>query len=316
MNLGYWLSSEEHGPRDLVQHAVRAEQMGFGAAMISDHYHPWVRAQGQSPFVWSVLGAIACATERLRVGTGVTAPIIRMHPAIVAHAAATVACLMPGRFFLGVGTGENLNEHVLGAKWPAPDERLEMLEEAVEVMRLLWQGGYQTHRGKHYTVENLRIFDVPDGGVEVAVAAMQPQAAELAGRIGDALVNVAPKEKIIDKFEKAGGEGKPKYGQITVCYAKSKDEAKQTAFEVWPNALVEGSASQELPLPSDFEQLVEDRDADELDGTLTLGPDPDEYLEQVKEYEKAGYTHVYFHQVGPDQDAFLAFAQNELFPKL
>ena len=145
---------------------------------------------------------------------------------------------------------------------------------------------------------------------------MQPQAAELAGRIGDALVNVAPKEKIIDKFEKAGGEGKPKYGQITVCYAKSKDEAKQTAFEVWPNALVEGSASQELPLPSDFEQLVEDRDADELDGTLTLGPDPDEYLEQVKEYEKAGYTHVYFHQVGPDQDAFLAFAQNELFPKL
>ena len=263
-----------------------------------------------------MLGSIAQTTGELRIGTGVTCPLIRIHPAIVAHAAATVGCLMPGRFFLGVGTGENLNEHVLGAKWPAPDERLEMLEEAVEVMRLLWQGGYQTHRGKHYTVENLRIFDVPDGGVEVAVAAMQPQAAELAGRIGDALVNVAPKEKIIDKFEKAGGEGKPKYGQITVCYAKSKDEAKQTAFEVWPNALVEGSASQELPLPSDFEQLVEDRDADELDGTLTLGPDPDEYLEQVKEYEKAGYTHVYFHQVGPDQDAFLAFAQNELFPKL
>jgi coenzyme F420-dependent glucose-6-phosphate dehydrogenase len=316
VELGYALSSEEHSPEDLVRNALAAEQAGFRFGMISDHIHPWTDAQGHSAFVWTVLGSIAQATGELRIGTGVTCPLIRIHPAIVAHAAATVACLMPGRFFLGVGTGENLNEHVLGAKWPAPDERLEMLEEAVEVMRLLWQGGYQTHRGKHYTVENMRIFDVPDDGVEVAVAAMQPQAAELAGRIGDALVNVAPKEKIIDKFDEAGGKGKPKYGQITVCYAKSKDEAKQTAFEVWPNALVEGSASQELPLPSDFEQLVEDRHADEVDGTLTLGPDPDEYLEQIKEYDKAGYTHVYFHQVGPDQDAFLAFAEDELLPRL
>jgi coenzyme F420-dependent glucose-6-phosphate dehydrogenase len=315
VELGYALSSEEHAPAELVRNARAAEQAGFGFGLISDHIHPWIDAQGHSGFVWSVLGSIAHATEKFRIGTGVTCPLIRTHPAIVAHAAATVACLMPGRFFLGVGTGENLNEHVLGAKWPAADERLEMLEEAVEVMRLLWQGGYQTHRGKHYTVENLRIFDLPDKPVEVAVAAMQPQAAELAGRIGDALVNVAPKEKIIDKFEQNGGKGKPKYGQITVCYAKSKDEAKKTAFEVWPNALVEGSASQELPLPSDFEQLVEDRDADELDGTLTLGPDPDEYLEQLKEYEKAGYTHVYFHQVGPDQDGFLAFAQEELLPR-
>jgi coenzyme F420-dependent glucose-6-phosphate dehydrogenase len=315
VELGYALSSEEHAPAELVRNARAAEQAGFGFGLISDHIHPWIDAQGHSGFVWSVLGSIAQATDKFRIGTGVTCPLIRTHPAIVAHAAATVACLMPGRFFLGVGTGENLNEHVLGAKWPAADERLEMLEEAVEVMRLLWQGGYQTHRGKHYTVENLRIFDLPGEPVEVAVAAMQPQAAELAGRIGDALVNVAPKEKIIDKFEQNGGKGKPKYGQITVCYAKSKDEAKKTAFEVWPNALVEGSASQELPLPSDFEQLVEDRDADELDGTLTLGPDPDEYLEQLKEYEKAGYTHVYFHQVGPDQDSFLAFAQKELLPK-
>jgi coenzyme F420-dependent glucose-6-phosphate dehydrogenase len=316
VELGYALSSEEHSPADLVRHARAAEQAGFGFGLISDHIHPWTDAQGHSAFVWSVLGSIAQATENFRIGTGVTCPLIRIHPAIVAHAAATVACLMPGRFFLGVGTGENLNEHVLGAKWPAPDERLEMLDEAVEVMRLLWQGGYQTHRGKHYTVENLRIFDVPDDGVEVAVAAMQPQAAELAGRIADALVNVAPKQEIVEKFEQSGGNGKPRYGQITVCYAKSKDEAKKTAFEVWPNALVEGSASQELPLPSDFEQLVEDRDADELDGTLTLGPDPDEYLDQIKEYDKAGYTHVYFHQIGPNQDAFLAFAQNELLPKL
>ena len=316
MELGYALSSEEHSPSELVLNARAAEQAGFGFGLISDHIHPWVDAQGHSAFVWSVLGSIAEATGEFRIGTGVTCPTIRIHPAIVAHAAATVACLMPGRFFLGVGTGENLNEHVLGAKWPAPDERLDMLEEAVEVMRLLWQGDYQTHRGKHYTVENLRIFDLPDEPIEVAVAAMQPKAAELAGRIGDSLVNVAPKVDIIDKFEESGGKDKPKYGQITVCYAKSKDAARKTAFEVWPNALVEGSASQELPLPSDFEQLVEGRDADELDDTLTLGPDADEYLEQIKEYDQAGYTHVYFHQVGPDQDAFLEFAQKELLSRL
>jgi coenzyme F420-dependent glucose-6-phosphate dehydrogenase len=316
MEYGYALSAEEHSPPDLVRHAVAAERTGFGFGLISDHIHPWVDAQGHSAFVWSVLGGIAQATNRFRIGTGVTCPMIRIHPAIIAHAAATVACLMPGRFFLGVGTGENLNEHVTGAKWPARDERVEMLEEAVEVIRLLWQGGYQTHRGKHYTVEDLRIFDLPDEPIELAIAAMKPQAAELAGKIGDALISVAPKEQIIDKFEDAGGKGKPKYGQITVCYAKSKDNAKKTAFEVWPNALVEGSASQELPLPSDFEQLVSGREADEVEGTLTLGPDVDEYVDKVKEYDKAGYTHVYFHHVGPDQDAFLAFAQNELLPGL
>src|SRR5919206_1834888 len=144
VELGYALSSEEHLPNDLIRYAQRAEEVGFTFALISDHYHPWIDQQGQSPFVWSVIGAIAQATQRLRLGTGVTCPIIRTHPAIIAQAAATSAALMPGRFFLGVGSGENLNEHVLGDKWPAPDERLEMLEEAVEVIRLLWQGGYQT----------------------------------------------------------------------------------------------------------------------------------------------------------------------------
>src|SRR5919109_5286313 len=264
MELGYALSSEEHPPADLIRHAKLAEGAGFGFGLISDHIHPWTNDQGHSGFVWSLVAGIAGATSTFRLGTGVTCPLIRIHPAIVAHAAATSACLMPGRFFLGVGTGENLNEHVLGAKWPPPDERLEMLEEAVEVMRLLWQGDYQTHRGKHYTVENLRIFDMPGEPIEVAVAAMQPQAAELAGRIGDALINVAPKEEILQQFEDGGGKDKPRYGQITVCYAKSQDEAKKTAFAAWPNALVEGSASQELPLPSDFERLVEGRDADEL----------------------------------------------------
>ena len=198
--LGYALSSEEHLPNDLVRYARQAEETGFSFALISDHYHPWTDRQGHSPFVWSVIGGIAQATERIRLGTGVTCPMIRIHPAIIAQAAATSAAMMPGRFFLGVGTGENLNEHILGAKWPAPDERLEMLEEAVEVIRLLWQGGYQTHRGKHYTVEQARIYTLPDPLPEIAVAAAQPNAAELAGRIGDALVGVAPDEEVIQNF--------------------------------------------------------------------------------------------------------------------
>src|ERR671936_1735293 len=316
MELGYALSSEEHSPADLVRNARLAEEAGFTFGLISDHIHPWVDAQGHSAFVWGVLGGIAQATSEFRIGTGVTCPLIRIHPAIVAHAAATTACLLPGRFFLGVGTGENLNEHVLGAKWPAPDERLEMLEEAVAVMRLLWEGDYQTHRGRHYTVENLRIFDLPDDPIEVAVAAMQPNAAELAGRIGDALVNVAPAPEIIETFDEAGGKEKPKYGKVTVCWAKSKDEAKRTAFDAWPNALVEGSASQELPLPSDFEQLVEERHADELEEALILGSDVDEYVDELEEYERAGYTHVYVHQVGHDQEGFLNFAKSELFRRL
>jgi coenzyme F420-dependent glucose-6-phosphate dehydrogenase len=316
MELGIALSSEEQSPVELVRTACEAEKAGLRFGLISDHIHPWVDAQGHSGFVWSVLGAIGQSTREFRIGTGVTCPLMRIHPAIVAHAAATVACLMPGRFFLGVGTGENLNEHVTGAKWPAPDERLEMLEEAVEVMRQLWQGGYQTHRGKHYTVEKARIFDLPEEPVEIAVAAMQPQAAELAGTIGDALVNVAPEQEIVKKFEEAGGNGKPKYGQVTVCWAKSKDEAKKTAFENWPNILVEGAASQELPLPEHFEQLVEDREPDDLDGTLPLGPDSDEYLEELGKYDKAGYTHVAIHQIGSDQQGFLEFAQQELLPQM
>src|SRR5256714_8255541 len=212
VELGYALSSEEHSPADLVRNARLAEQAGFGFGLISDHIHPWIDAQGHSGFVWAVLGSIAHATDKFRIGTGVTCPLIRIHPAIVAHAAATVACLMPGRFFLGVGTGENLNEHVLGAKWPAADERLEMLEEAVEVMRLLWQGGYQTHRGKQYTVETLRIFDLPDEPVEVAVAAMQPQAAQPAGPSSGAPLELAPHGKNIDNIGHSRRDGEPTNG--------------------------------------------------------------------------------------------------------
>jgi coenzyme F420-dependent glucose-6-phosphate dehydrogenase len=310
--LGYSLSSEEHPPDDLVGLARAAEDAGFTFALISDHFHPWIDRQGNSAFVWTVLGGIGQATERIQVGTGVTCPLIRIHPAIVAHAAATCAAMMPGRFFLGVGTGENLNEHVTGAKWPAPDERLEMLEEAVEVIRLLWQGGYQTHRGRHYTVEQARLHTLPDEPPPIAVAAAQPNAAELAGRIGDALVSVAPDEELVDNFDAAGGKGKPRYGHVTVCWAETEEEAKQTAHEHWPNAGLEGPLSQELALPEHFEAAVEMVTPDDVAETVVCGPDPDRYRERIEAFEKAGFDHVYFHQVGPDQEGFIRFAQREL----
>ena len=313
---GYALSSEEHSPARLVENARKAEEAGFEFAMISDHFHPWVDAQGESPFVWSVIGAIAQATDRIRLGTGVTCPTIRIHPAIVAHAAATSAALMPGRFFLGVGSGENLNEHILGDHWPAPDERLELLEEAIEVMRLLWQGGYQTHRGKHYVVENARLYTLPEEPVQVAVAAAKEQAAELAGRVGDAFVNTSPEREPIEQFARAGGEGKPKYGQVTVCWAQSEEEAAQTVRDVWPTAALGGDLSYELPLPRHFEQATENVEAGDFEGKLPLGPDPATYLEQIREMVEVGYTHVYLHQIGRDQDGFFRFWQERLEPEL
>jgi G6PDH family F420-dependent oxidoreductase len=313
---GYALSSEEHSPARLVENARKAEEAGFEFAMISDHFHPWVDAQGESPFVWSVIGAIAQATDRIRLGTGVTCPTIRIHPAIVAHAAATSAALMPGRFFLGVGSGENLNEHILGDHWPAPDERLELLEEAIEVMRLLWQGGYQTHRGKHYVVENARLYTLPEEPVQVAVAAAKEQAAELAGRVGDAFVNTSPEREPIERFERAGGKGKPKYGQVTVCWAQSEEEAAQTVRDVWPTAALGGDLSYELPLPRHFEQATENVEPGDFEGKLPLGPDPATYLEQIREMIEVGYTHVYLHQIGRDQDGFFRFWQERLEPEL
>jgi G6PDH family F420-dependent oxidoreductase len=313
--LGYALSSEEHTPNDLVRNARAAEEAGFTFALISDHFHPWVDAQGHSPFVWSVIGAIAHQTERLELGTGVTCPLIRTHPAIVAHAAATCAAMMPGRFFLGIGTGENLNEHVVGHGWPAPDERVDMLEEAVELMRQLWQGGYQTFRGAYYSAENARLYTLPAQPVRLAIAANQQRAAELAGREGDAFVGVNPDSEVIGWFDGAGGEGKPRYGQVTVCWAEDEAEARRTAHRVWPNAGIPGELSQELPLPRHFEQAAENVSEDDVAETVVCGNDVDRYVEAIGEFEQAGYDHVYLHQVGSDQAGFIDFAKRELLPR-
>ena len=316
VEIGYTLSSQEWGPADLVRWARRAEEVGFGFALVSDHYHPWIDAQGHSPFVWTVVGGVAEATERLRLGTGVTCPTIRIHPALVAQAAATCAAMMPGRFFLGLGSGENLNEHITGQRWPAADERRDMLEEAIGVIRQLWEGGEQTHRGRYFRVESARVYTLPDEPPPIYVAAGGPKAARLAASAGDGLIGVSPDEKVVRTFEQAGGDGKPKYGQVHVCWARSDDEARKTAARIWPNTAITGELGQELPLPRHFEQAAEMLDAGEVDEQLPTGPEVEPYLEAIGRYADAGHTHVYLHQIGPDQEGFFRFWEEELAPKI
>jgi G6PDH family F420-dependent oxidoreductase len=315
VELGYALSSEELGPLELVENARRAEQAGFGFALISDHFHPWLDVQGESPFVWSTIGAISQATESLALGTGVTCPMIRTHPAIISQAAATSAALMPGRFFLGVGTGENLNEHVLGDRWPDHEQRLEMLEEAVEVIRELWRGDVVTRRGRYYTVDRARLYTVPDEPPPIAVAAGGPEAAKLAGRIGDAFVSTAPDEELVQAFRDGGGDGKPCYGQLTVCY-EDRDRAVKTAFEVWPNPALGGELGQELVMPSHYEAACDVLTPDQVAEKVVCGPDPDEHRKAIAEFEDAGFSRVYIHQVGRDQAPFFDFYEREILPEL
>jgi G6PDH family F420-dependent oxidoreductase len=313
--IGYALSSEEHGPRDLVANAQAAEEAGFTFALISDHFHPWIERHPHSPFVWGVLGAIAEATDRLIVGTGVTCPTFRTHPAIIAHAAATAADLMPGRFFLGVGTGENLNEHILGQAWPEWDVRAEMLEEAVEVIRKLWGGEIVSHRGRHYRVQNAKLYTLPESPPPIRVAASGKKMAEIAGRIGEGLIATGPDPELVKTYQKAGGTG-PLIAQVTVCWAKSEAQARKTAHEWWPTAALHGEVSQELPNPAQFTDLAKSVTEDQVAEAVLCSPDAARYVEKIEEYVDAGFDHIYLHQVGPDQEGFIDFARRELLTKV
>jgi coenzyme F420-dependent glucose-6-phosphate dehydrogenase len=314
--LGYALSSEEHAPNDLVRYARLAEEAGFTFALISDHYHPWIDRQGQSPFVWSVIGGIAQVTQRLMLGTGVTCPTMRIHPGIIAQAAATSAVMMPGRFFLGVGTGENLNEHILGDRWPAHDLRQAMLEEAIEIIRMLWRGETLTYRGSYYTVENARIYTLPERPPPLLMAASGPRAAEGAGRIADGLIATTPEADLLKRFEASGGSGKPSYGQLTVCWAQDEASARRIAREYWPTAASKGELTQELPTPAHFEQAAKMVREDDVAQVIICGPDPERHIAGVKEFIDAGFDHVYVHQIGPDQEGFFRFYAQEVLPKL
>jgi coenzyme F420-dependent glucose-6-phosphate dehydrogenase len=315
MNLGFTLSSEEHGPTRLVELAEMAEARGFDFVSISDHYHPWISEQGHSPFVWSVLGGIAMRTSRIEVGVGVTCPIIRIHPAIVAHAAATTACLFGNRFVLGVGSGEALNEHILGDRWPPAEVRIDMLEEALAVMRQLWTGSSVTHRGRYFTVENARIFDLPDAEIPVVVSAFGESSASLAARCGSGLWTTGSSADIVRTFEEAGGEG-PRWSQVNVCWAPDAEDAVETAHRAWPNTGVPGQLSQDLPTPLHFEQATSIVTKEMVAQSVLCGPDPEPIVEKVREMAAAGIDHVYFHQIGPDQEGFFDFWDRDLGPRL
>lgn len=314
--LGYWLSSEEHAPRRLVELAVEAEQSGFTTAMISDHFHPWVSAQGESPFVWGVLGAIAHATTDLEVGTGVTAPLQRLHPAIVAQAAATAASLMPGRFFLGLGSGERLNEHITGEHWPSAAVRRAMLEEAVDIIRKLFEGGNVNHHGEHFDVELAQLFTLPDEPPPIFLAASGKRSAAVAGRIADGLIGVAPTPTVVDAFEANGGAGKHRFGQIHVCVDADEAAARRTAHRVWPNGALTGTVLTELPRPTEFEQVAELVTEEQVAANVVCGTDVDRHLEAIAAFAAAGFDRVYVHQVGPDQSTFFRFYRDEVIPRL
>jgi G6PDH family F420-dependent oxidoreductase len=224
--------------------------------------------------------------------------------------------MLPGRFILGLGSGENLNEHILGDRWPPADVRLELLEEAVEVIRLLWEGGQQSFYGAYYTVENAQLYTLPDRLPPIYIAASGPKAAEVAGRIGDGFIGTGPDRKVIDKFKKAGGEGKPCYGEIAVCWAAEEAAARRTAFERWPLAAIKGELSSELPVPAHFEQAAEMVTEEDVAEKVVCGPEVDRYVKKVREYAEAGYDHVWFHQIGPDQEGFFRFYERELSPRI
>src|SRR3954470_4707715 len=300
MKIGCFLSSEECGPLELVARAKRAEAAGFHALWISDHYHPWNDEQGHSPFVWSVIGAIA-ATTGLGVTTGVTCPTMRLHPAVVAQAAATSGVMLEGRFNLGVGTGEALNEHILGEHWPEADVRLEMLEEAVEVMRTLWEGGQRSHRGRHYTVENARLYDLPEQPPPVLVSGFGPKAIRLAARIGDGFCTTESDPEAIGLYRSEGGTG-PVHAGTKVCFMRDEDEARKTAHRLWPNEGLPGELAQVLPTPSHFEQACSLVKPDDL--SSPVGPDLDRHIASIREYEEAGVDELFVQQIGPEQALF------------
>ncbi|ELY93830.1 G6PDH family F420-dependent oxidoreductase [Natrialba hulunbeirensis JCM 10989] len=314
--LGYKLICEEHGPTDLTQYATLADQSAFEFAMISDHFHPWTSTQGESPFVWNVIGAIAQATDDLRLGTSITCPIIRYHPGLIAQAAATAGVQLPGQFFLGVGTGENLSEHVFGDRWPPHAIRLEMLREAVDLIRTLWEGETTSYRGEYYTVENARLYTLPDELPPIPIAADGPKTARAAGEIGDGLVAVAPDEELVEAFEDGGGKNKPRYAEIDVCYAEDEQEAIETAHEIWPQAALPGELLWELATPAHFQQATEAVSEEDIADLVVCGPDPDAHIETIQEYVDAGFDHIAIHQIGSNQAEFIEFYEEAVIPEI
>ena len=303
MKFGLTLSSEEHDPARLLDIAQMAEECGFDFVSISDHFHPWLDEQGHSPFVWTMLGALAERTQHIGVVVGVTCPIMRIHPVIIAQATATTSHLLGERFTWGVGTGEALNEHILGDKWPPAPQRLEMLDEAIGLIRELWTGDDVSFEGDFYTVERARLYDAPMVDIPVVVSAFGPRAADLAARIGDGLWTTGGASDTIDDWKAAGGEG-PIYSQIDVCWNGDREAALDTVHRVWRTAGVPGQLSQDLPTPAHFDMAASIVKRDDLAESVILGEDEDRLMEEAGSAIKSGVDHLYFHQIGNDQEAF------------
>jgi G6PDH family F420-dependent oxidoreductase len=315
MRIGYFLSSEEFSPAELLDQARKAEQSGFEALWISDHFHPWMDVQGQSAFVWSMIGAISQAC-RLPVTTAVTCPTRRINPAIVAQAAATSAVLLGGGFVLGVGSGEALNEHIYGQPWPSADVRQDMLEEAIGVMRELWRGGFVNHRGRYYTIDEARIYTLPENPPPIYISGFGPKSIDLAARLGDGFVSTKPDPEVVKRFRDNGGGDKPTAAGLKVCFAPTEDEGVRIAHERWANEGLPGELAQVLPSPRHFEQASKLVGPDSTRQSTACGPDPEKHLSTIEAYVRAGYDEIYVNNIGPNWDGFFELYAKEILPKL
>jgi G6PDH family F420-dependent oxidoreductase len=313
--IGYALSSEQFGPKELIDQAKRAEAAGFDALSISDHFHPWNDEQGQSPFVWGVIGALSEATS-LPVSTMVTCPTVRIHPAVLAQAAATAAVQLGGRFVLGVGSGEALNEHILGDRWPSIGVRLDMLEEAIVVIRKLDEGKEISHHGTHYEVQEARIYTLPKEPVPIYVSGFGPQATELAGRIGDGYSTAMPDAELVKTFRKSGGGDKPVQAGTKVNWDRDADAALDLVHRLWGNEQLPGRLAQTLPSPKDFSAAASLVPREKVAESVTCGADSDKHAAQVRRYVDADVDEVYVQQVGPDMEGFFAAWEKKVLPQL
>jgi G6PDH family F420-dependent oxidoreductase len=315
--IGYTMMGEQAGPKQLVRDVALAEEAGFNFAVISDHYFPWLDAQGHAPYAWSVLGAAAQATDRIPLMTYVTCPIRRYHPAVVAQKAATMQLLSDGRFTLGLGAGENLNEHIVGGRWPLASVRHQMLEEAVEVIRALWAGGTVTYRGRHFEVESARVWDLPETAPPIGIAVSGPASCRLAGRHGDAMIATEPRAELGQLFEEAGGSGKPRIAQIALSYDPDDRVAVQRAMEQFRWFTGGWRVNAELPVPASFEQASRTVREEDVATQMPCGPDLERHLAGIGQFEAAGYTHIALVQVGADtQESFISWAATKLLPAL
>lgn len=314
MRIGYFLSSEEYDPAALIAQAKAAERAGFSGLWISDHFHPWNNEQGNSPFVWSVIGALSEAVD-LPVTTAVTCPTVRIHPVILAQATATCAQMLGGRFTFGVGSGEALNESILGLPWPTVDVRLELLEEAIALIRELWTGEIVTWEGKHYRVNHARIYNLPDTPPDIYVSGFGPKATDLAARVGDGYINTSPEPDLLQRFKEASG-GKPAQAGAKVAFAETEDEGWSHAHRLWANAGLPGELSQILPTPEHFEQASELVTEESTRESVVAGSDPDKHLELIASYAEAGYDELYLANMGPHAEQMIEFYGREILPAL